>query len=321
MQSRNDVRLLPLVWADCLRSGRTNSAAAAPSQEQMMAALMKSAAVGPEHERLKAMAGKFDADVSAFEAPGGPAEKSKGVATNELILGGRYLKSDYAGTMGNMPFKGMGLFGYDNMKKKYITLWIDEMSTQMQLSEGTADASGKVITVSGAFDSPMDSAKHTMKQVWTIADNDHHTFKRPGTFRRTGRKRKCWRSITRGRKSETRLQNFARSTPARSIAIRRLCRLVERPEKEIIMFKKLLVLACLTLRQRDQRVSPEAKKIGIWCVRNRGVSRPAGSGDCPGDPMLKKLILCLCLVCSLRDQRLSCRSEDEQGSWREGSVG
>jgi hypothetical protein len=142
-----------------------------------MAALMKSAAVGPEHERLKAMAGKFDADVSAFEAPGAPPEKSKGVATNELILGGRYLKSDYAGTiMGNMPFKGMGLFGYDNNKKKYVTLWIDEMSTQMQLSEGTADAAGKVITVSGAFDSPMDSAKHTMKQVWTIADNDHHSF-------------------------------------------------------------------------------------------------------------------------------------------------
>ena len=152
--------------------------ATAAAQEQMMAAMMKAAAVGPEHERLKAMDGKFDADVSAYEAPGAPPEKSKGVATNALVLGGRYLKSDYAGTiMGNMPFHGMGLFGYDNMKKKYVTLWVDEMSTQMMISEGTADAAGKVITVSGQYDSPMDNnAKHTMKQVWTIADNDHHTF-------------------------------------------------------------------------------------------------------------------------------------------------
>src|SRR5262245_4292578 len=106
-------------------------AAAAPSQEQMMAAMMKAAAVGPEHEKLKAMEGKFDAEVSAFESPGGPAEKSKGVSTSALILGGRYLKIDYSGTMGPMPFHGFGLFGYDNTKKKYVSLWADEMSTSM----------------------------------------------------------------------------------------------------------------------------------------------------------------------------------------------
>src|SRR5262249_3588908 len=111
-----------------------------------------------------------------FESPGGPAEKSKGVSTNALILGGRYLKIDYSGTMGPMPFHGFGLFGYDNTKKKYVSLWADEMGTSMMISEGTADASGKAITVSGPYDSPMDGAKHTMKQVWTLADNDHHSY-------------------------------------------------------------------------------------------------------------------------------------------------
>jgi hypothetical protein len=149
----------------------------APTQEEMMAAMMKAAALGPEHAVLKSMAGKFNAAVEAYEAPGMPPEKSKGTANNELILGGRYLKDDYSGTiMGNMPFHGMGLFGFDNTKKKYVTLWIDEMSTQMQISEGTADSSGKVITVSGPYDCPMDNTKHTMKQVWTITDDDHHTM-------------------------------------------------------------------------------------------------------------------------------------------------
>ena len=30
-----------------------------------------------------------------------------------------------------MPFKGFGLFGYDNMKKKYVTVWADETDPAM----------------------------------------------------------------------------------------------------------------------------------------------------------------------------------------------
>src|SRR6266581_3291960 len=87
---------------------KPKAAAAAPTQEQMMAAMMKAAALAPEHETLKAMAGKFDVEVKAYEAPGAPPETSKGKSTNELILGGRYLKGDFTGSMMNMPFHGLG---------------------------------------------------------------------------------------------------------------------------------------------------------------------------------------------------------------------
>jgi hypothetical protein len=146
-----------------------------PSQEEMMAAMMKAAAPGPEHVKLRTMEGKFSAEVTAM-MPDGKEEKSTGTMKNEMILGGRYLKNDYSGTMMGMPFKGGGLLGYDNMKKKYVMLWVDEMSTQMTVSEGTMDESAKTITTTATIDCPLDNSKKTMKQVLTLTDEDHHTF-------------------------------------------------------------------------------------------------------------------------------------------------
>ena len=147
-----------------------------PNQAQMMAEMMKLAAPGPYHEKLKAFVGKWTADVTTTMMPGGPEEKSTGMMTNEMILGDRYLKQNYEGTMMKMPFRGGGIVGYDNVKKKYTSLWVDEMSTQMMIAEGTMDESAKTITMSSTFDCPMDNAKHTMRQVITMVDDDHHTY-------------------------------------------------------------------------------------------------------------------------------------------------
>jgi len=160
-----------LTTAAIIRAAEEPAAKKAPSQEEMMAAMTKAAAPGPEHEKLKMLAGKFNAEVTAMD-PTGKEEKSTGMMTNEMVLGDRYVMQTYDGTMMGKPFKGGGLIGYDNMKKKYTMLWVDEMSTQMMMSEGTMDESAKTITTSGTFDCPMDGAKHTMRQVVTLSDAD-----------------------------------------------------------------------------------------------------------------------------------------------------
>jgi hypothetical protein len=151
------------------------SAKKAPSQEEAMAAMMKAAAPGPEHQKLKIMEGDFKAEVTAM-SPDGKEEKSTGTTHNEMILGGRYLKNEYSGTMMGTPFKGGGLMGYDNMKKKYVMVWVDEMSTQMMMSEGSLDESAKTITTTCAVDCPIDNTKKNIKQVFTLTDEDHHNF-------------------------------------------------------------------------------------------------------------------------------------------------
>jgi hypothetical protein len=161
--------------SDNAKVDQASAGAGGAETAAMMEAMMKAGTPGAEHKTLAAMTGKYDAEVTMKMAPDAPEMKSKGKETNEMILGGRYIKSDYAGDMMGMPFNGTSLSGYDNTKKKFVSVWADSMSTSLMVSEGTADASGKVITFTGECPCPTEGGKlKAFRQVMTITDADHH---------------------------------------------------------------------------------------------------------------------------------------------------
>ena len=45
-----------------------------------------------------------------------------------------------------MPFEGMGIVGYDNLLKKFVSVWIDNMGTGLMPGTGTYDAATKTYT-------------------------------------------------------------------------------------------------------------------------------------------------------------------------------
>ena len=143
-----------------------------------MADFTKLTAPGPEHDYLKALVGDWDADVKIFNPDGSLQGNSKGAMHCEMILGGRFLQQNYSGEMDmgeqKIAFKGMGLAGYDNAKKKYTNFWIDEMSTGTMFTEGTAD--GKTITLEGSQTDPMSGKPMKVKEVTTQVDKDHHNY-------------------------------------------------------------------------------------------------------------------------------------------------
>ena len=155
------------------------SASAPPGapDAKMMEEMMKANAPGPQHAAMKKMAGKFDAEVTVKMAADAPEMKSKGQEVSEMILGDKFLKSDFSGEMMGNAFKGINLAGYDNMKKKYVAAWVDSMGTGIMTSEGTADSSGKVITYEGDYPCPAEGGKiKHFRQVVTIKDDDHYSF-------------------------------------------------------------------------------------------------------------------------------------------------
>jgi len=110
---------------------------------EMMAKWAALNAKGPEHERFKEMVGKFDTESKMWMAPGAPPIVSKGTAEFRLILDGRYVEQIFkCDDMMGAPYEGRGLEGYDCVRKKYVSLWLDNTSTGMFVSEGTADAAG-----------------------------------------------------------------------------------------------------------------------------------------------------------------------------------
>jgi hypothetical protein len=93
-----------------------------------------------------------------------------------MVLGGRYLEQRFTGSFMSQTFEGIGHTGFDNYKKKYVSTWIDSMGTMIMVTQGTADASGKVITSSGTVDDFVTKKPVTIKTVVTLVDPDHYTY-------------------------------------------------------------------------------------------------------------------------------------------------
>jgi hypothetical protein len=127
---------------------------------------------GPEHQTLKNLAGTWDATVEMMQ-PGVPA--SKGVETNKLLADGLWVVSDFKSQMGEKPFEGHGVWGYDPVKKKYVGTWVDSMTASLTLSEGTFDAATK--TATDIMEGPGPDGKPMKIKATTVwKDNDTRVF-------------------------------------------------------------------------------------------------------------------------------------------------
>jgi len=113
--------------------------------------------------------------------PNAPPQESKGTATRKSIMGGRYFVMDVNGKMQmpgedgklrDMQFKGMGIEGYDNVKKKFVASWIDNMGTGVQFSEGTYDSATKTLTYTSEIEM-MPGMKTPVREVLKASDNNH----------------------------------------------------------------------------------------------------------------------------------------------------
>ncbi len=106
---------------------------------RMMAAWASYAEVGPAHEALRERAGEWSATVKFWYAPGTPPEVSEASSTGEPIMGGRYILERFASTMPDgSAFEGMGLTGYDNLRDRFVAMWIDSMSSGILTAESTS---------------------------------------------------------------------------------------------------------------------------------------------------------------------------------------
>jgi hypothetical protein len=162
------------------------SAAAPPAQpnpQEMMKQMMEMSKLNDNHKLLADMNGNWNFSIKMWMNPDPNAkpQESKGTATRKSAMGGRYVIMDVTGKMQmpgedgkmkDMQFKGMGIEGYDNVKKKFVSSWIDNMGTGIQFSEGAYDPATKTFT----FASEIEMApgmKTPVREVLKMTDKDH----------------------------------------------------------------------------------------------------------------------------------------------------
>jgi hypothetical protein len=120
---------------------------------------------GPEHEWLKKKVGTWETTMKFGD------KESKGTITFKMELGGLWLAGKLESELFGQKFSGRSLDSYDPVKKKYIGVWVDSMSTSPVTIEGTYDKTKNELTMIGSGPG-MDGKTTTYRSVTKMMDSD-----------------------------------------------------------------------------------------------------------------------------------------------------
>ncbi len=148
--------------------------------QAMMGVYKKLATPGSPHKLLASMVGSWNTKTKSWMEPKKPPMESTGTCEQKMLLDGRFLQQECTGDMMGEPFTGIGVTGYDNHTKKYVTTWMDSMGTGIYFFEGTASADGKTITQKSRYDDPVEGPMK-WRAVTKIVDNNTEVFEMYGT--------------------------------------------------------------------------------------------------------------------------------------------
>ena len=163
--------------------GKSEAKSSAPDMQKMMQQMVEMSKLNENHKLLSSLDGNWDYAIKFWmnPDPSAPPQESTGTATRKTVMDGRYVTMDVSGHM-QMPgedgkmkdveFKGMGIEGYDNAKKKFVASWIDNMGTGIEFSEGKYDPATKTFTYTSEME-PVPGMKTAVREVIKINDDSH----------------------------------------------------------------------------------------------------------------------------------------------------
>jgi hypothetical protein len=133
--------------------------------EQQMKLINDYANLSNAHKEFAKYVGDWEVEAQMWETPDSQPIVSKGVAKMELILSGRFLKTVFNSNWDGIPFEGISVDGYDNAKKHYVSLWMDNFGTGLSIFYGESDDEGKTIFYQGTMFSPIQNKDVKVKSI------------------------------------------------------------------------------------------------------------------------------------------------------------
>lgn len=148
--------------------------------QAQMQKMMKLSTPGEGHKALEKLVGNWTYKMSYRMSADSPEQFTEGSSENRMILGGRHLEQKASGVVEEAnqtyQFEGIGFTGYDNLKKEYTSVWIDNMGTGTAVSKGAYDAKTETFTETGNHTCAMRGKDVKFRSELKIVDKDHYTL-------------------------------------------------------------------------------------------------------------------------------------------------
>ena len=155
-----------------------------------MQACMAAREPGKMHAYLASEAGVWNGKTTMF-MPGADPVTSECVSTITPMMDNRFVKCEIKGDMPGMgPFDGFGIYGFDNVSKKFVSSWIDNQGTGMMTGTGELSEDGKVLTWKFAFNCPLTKKPAVMREIETKTGPTTKRFEMFGPDPKTGKEMK-----------------------------------------------------------------------------------------------------------------------------------
>ena len=149
-------------------------AAAQQEMEAAMAAWAEAGKPGVHHEHLAALTGTWQAETRFWMDPSAEPMVSPATAEYRMIMGGRYLEETITSEFMGQPFKGRGLYGFNNVTGELQAVWIDDTSTGIFLYSGSMNDDGTEMTLKGRYKDPVTGEWRETRSVMRISKDNLH---------------------------------------------------------------------------------------------------------------------------------------------------
>jgi hypothetical protein len=125
-------------------------------------------------ELSKLFVGEWNATATTWTTPGATPVSTNGLATFYPTMNGRFVASDFEGTLRQRPFRSTGFFGFNNAENRYESVWVDSDNTGVQFFTGTR-TSTNTFTWNTSTTDPVTGQPKTIRAVTTLNGRDRIT--------------------------------------------------------------------------------------------------------------------------------------------------
>jgi hypothetical protein len=145
----------------------------------LAAALFCASAEEPEgasgpHAQLQGLVGRWELQVRSRAEATEKFVESAGTSDFRSAMGGRYVVEETKTRVAGHDFEWMAFHGYDAEAKAFVSAWIDNASTGIEVLRGTFDGKSRALVYAGGAFDPQEK-KTTPGVRWTLrfVDDDH----------------------------------------------------------------------------------------------------------------------------------------------------
>jgi Protein of unknown function (DUF1579) len=152
-----------------------------------MQAMMEASTPGKMQEHLTEGVGDWKCATKMWMMPGSEPMTSEGTSKVTSLLDGRYIQVVMEGDMPGMgPYKGIGIYGFDNVKKEFVSTWIDNHGSGIMTGTGELSDDGKSIEWEYSGYCPINKKQITMREVESITGPNSRKLEMWGPEPKTG---------------------------------------------------------------------------------------------------------------------------------------